>query len=140
MGDYFAHWLRTGEREGAVLPRIFYVNWFRKSDDGRWLWPGFGENSRVLKWVFGRCAGTSEAAESPLGLAPAPGALDVEGLGMADEDLEELFSVDPELWTRELDSIREHLAVFGDRLPPELWRQADLLEKRLKLQDVPPEG
>ncbi|MGA0334214.1 MAG: phosphoenolpyruvate carboxykinase (GTP) [Kiritimatiellia bacterium] len=132
MGDYFAHWLRMGEKAASQMPKIFYVNWFRKSEDGRWLWPGFGENSRVLKWIFERCEGTAEAVPTPLGLGPAPGSLDVEGLDVQPEDLEELLSVDQDLWRSELPSIREHLARFGDRLPPELIRQADALEARLQ--------
>ncbi len=80
MADYFGHWLKLGEREGAELPRIFYVNWFRKDADGKFLWPGFGENSRVLEWVFRRCDGEAEAVETPIGLLPAEGAIDTEGL------------------------------------------------------------
>lgn len=132
MGDYFAHWLSMGEKGGEKMPKIFYVNWFRKSEDGRWLWPGFGENSRVLKWIFERCAGNTDAVETPLGLTPAPGTLDIEGLGLFPEDLEELLSVDKDLWKSEIPSIREHLATFGDRLPDELRKQADALEARLK--------
>lgn len=132
MGDYFTHWLEMGEKGGDKMPKIFYVNWFRKSDDGRWLWPGFGENSRVLKWVFERCAGTAEATETALGLRPAPGALDVEGLDMLPEDLDELLSVENDLWLNEMSSIREHLTQFGDRLPDALLKQADALEVRLK--------
>jgi len=132
MGDYFAHWLRIGEKGGEALPGVFYVNWFRKSDDGRWLWPGFGENSRVLKWIFQRCEGTAEAVPTPLGLTPAEGELDVEGLDLPEEDLEELLSVDKELWLNEMTSIREHLATFGEQLPDALRKQADELEARLK--------
>ena len=80
MADYFAHWLKVGEREGAQLPRVFYVNWFRKDADGKFLWPGFGENSRVLEWVFRRCEGEGEAVETPIGLLPAEGEIDTEGL------------------------------------------------------------
>ncbi|MDF3130229.1 phosphoenolpyruvate carboxykinase (GTP) [Kiritimatiellaeota bacterium B1221] len=132
MGDYFAHWIKMGEKGGDKMPKIFYVNWFRKSDDGRWLWPGFGENSRVLKWVFERCEGTAEAVPNALGLTAAPGSLDVENLDMLPEDLEELLSVDKALWLSEMPSIREHLAKFGDRLPAALLKQADALEARLK--------
>jgi phosphoenolpyruvate carboxykinase (GTP) len=132
MGDYFAHWLKIGEQGGERMPRVFYVNWFRKSDDGRWLWPGFGENSRVLKWIFERCEGGTGAVETPLGLTPAPGSLDLTGLDLPEEDLEELLSVDRDLWLSEMASIREHLAAFGDRLPAELQKQADALEARLQ--------
>jgi phosphoenolpyruvate carboxykinase (GTP) len=131
MADYFAHWLEIGRREGAVLPRIFYVNWFRKDAGGRWLWPGFGENSRVLAWVFGRCAGTADAVETPIGLLPTADALDVEGLDVSAEDLAELLRVDPAEWRDELPAIHEHFAQFGDKLPAELRAQLSALEERL---------
>ena len=131
MGDYFAHWLKIGEREGAQLPRVFYVNWFRKDDDGRWLWPGFGDNSRVLKWVFERCAGTGAGVETPIGILPTPDALDTDGLDIDAADLAELLKVDPEEWKAELPSVREHLATFGDRLPAAIAAQVDALEARL---------
>ena len=91
MADYFAHWLKAGQREGAELPRIFYVNWFRKDADGKFLWPGFGENSRVLEWVFRRCEGTAEAVETPIGLLPAEGAINTEGLNVTAEAMAELL-------------------------------------------------
>jgi phosphoenolpyruvate carboxykinase (GTP) len=131
MGDYFAHWLRTGEHEGARLPRIFYVNWFRKDADGRFLWPGFGDNSRVLKWVFDRIEGATGAVETPIGRLPEPGALDVSGLDLAEGALDELLSVDIEGWRQELPLIEEHYAKFGDRLPADLREQLDELERRL---------
>jgi phosphoenolpyruvate carboxykinase (GTP) len=131
MGDYFAHWLEIGRREGAQLPKIFYVNWFRKDEDGRWLWPGYGENSRVLAWVFGRVAGTADARETPIGRVPTEDALPSDGLDVSDEDLAELLRVDAEEWRREIKPIRDHLAQFGDKLPPELAAQVDALEERL---------
>ncbi|HEU4701697.1 MAG TPA: phosphoenolpyruvate carboxykinase (GTP), partial [Conexibacter sp.] len=131
MGDYIAHWLKIGRREGAVLPKIFYVNWFRKDANGKWLWPGFGENSRVLAWIFGRCDGTAEAVETPIGLLPAEGALPLEGLDIPSEDLTELLRVTPEDWKAELPSLREHLARFGEKLPAEMTAQLDALESRL---------
>jgi phosphoenolpyruvate carboxykinase (GTP) len=131
MGDYFSHWLEIGRREGAQLPKIFYVNWFRKDDDGRWLWPGYGENSRVLAWVFGRVAGTADAQETPIGLLPTDDALPTDGLDISTEDLATLLRVDAEEWKAEIPSIREHYAKFGDKLPPELAAQVDALEKRL---------
>ena len=131
MGDYFAHWLEIGRREGAQLPKIFYVNWFRKADDGHWLWPGYGENSRVLAWVFGRVAGTADARETPIGYLPTEDALPTEGLDIPDEDLAELVRVNVEEWKAEIPSIREHYAAFGDKLPPELAKQVDALEERL---------
>jgi phosphoenolpyruvate carboxykinase (GTP) len=131
MGDYFTHWLEVGRREGAQLPKIFYVNWFRKADDGHWLWPGYGENSRVLAWVFGRVAGTADARETPIGNLPTEDALPTDGLDIPDEDLAALLQVDTEEWKAELPSIREHYAKFGDKLPPELAAQVDALEERL---------
>jgi phosphoenolpyruvate carboxykinase (GTP) len=131
MGDYMRHWLEIGRREGAQLPKVFYVNWFRKDEDGRWLWPGFGENSRVLKWVFERCAGTGEAVETPIGLLPTEDALDVSGLDLQPGDLAKLLQVDAAEWKAELPSIREHLDKFGDRLPAEMREQLEKLEARL---------
>jgi phosphoenolpyruvate carboxykinase (GTP) len=131
MGDYFAHWLEISRREGARLPKIFYVNWFRKDDQGNWLWPGYGENSRVLAWVFGRVAGTAEARETPIGSIPTDDALPTDGLDIGADQLEELMRVDTEEWKAELPSIREHYAKFGDKLPPELAAQVDALEERL---------
>jgi phosphoenolpyruvate carboxykinase (GTP) len=131
MGDYFAHWLKMGERSGAKLPKIFMVNWFRKDDDGRFLWPGFGENSRVLAWVFRRCDGEADAVDTPTGRLPAEGSLDVSGLGLSPEALAELLSVNPEDWKAQLAQVREHYATFGDKLPPALAGQLDALEQRL---------
>jgi phosphoenolpyruvate carboxykinase (GTP) len=131
MGDYFAHWLRIGEREGARLPRVFYVNWFRKDADGNFLWPGFGENSRVLEWVFRRCAGAAEAEETPIGLVPAPGSLNTEGLDVSEAEMAELVKVEPEEWRVELPAIHQHFARFGKHLPDELHEQLADLERRL---------
>jgi phosphoenolpyruvate carboxykinase (GTP) len=132
MGDFFAHWLEQGRREGANLPRIFYVNWFRKDlESGKFLWPGYGENARVLEWVFRRCDDATEAAETPIGLVPTVEALDIEGLDISREDVEELLHVDPEEWKPEIEPIREFFAKFGDKLPAELTRQLDALESRL---------
>ena len=118
MADYWAHWLSFRDRmDEAKLPRIFYVNWFRKAADGRFLWPGFGENSRVLEWVFERCAGRGEAVETPIGYVPAPGAIDTEGLEVSSEDMDELLRVDREEWRAEVPVIGEYFAQFGDRLP-----------------------
>ncbi len=131
MGDYMAHWLKLGRTPGAQLPKVFYVNWFRKDADGKWLWPGFGENSRVLAWVFARCAGTADAVETPIGLLPAEGALPLDGLDIRAADLAELLRVDAEEWKAELPSLREHLDVFGDKLPAEMRAQLEALEARL---------
>jgi phosphoenolpyruvate carboxykinase (GTP) len=131
MGDYFGHWLSLAEREGARLPRIYYVNWFRKDAEGRFLWPGYGENSRVLEWIFRRCAGEAEAEETPIGLVPAPGALDTEGLDVSAAEVAELLRVDPEEWKVELPAIHQHFARFGEHLPQELHEQLAELERRL---------
>jgi len=132
MGDYFAHWLAIGNREGADLPRIFYVNWFRKDEDGRFLWPGFGENSRVLKWIFERCAGTAGADDTAIGRTPTAGSLDVEGLKLDGEQLADLLRVDEAGWRAELPLIEVHFAQFGDRLPAALRAQLDSLTERLR--------
>jgi phosphoenolpyruvate carboxykinase (GTP) len=131
MADYLAHWLKTGEREGAQLPRIFYVNWFRKDADGKFLWPGFGENSRVLEWVFRRCEGSAEAVESAIGLLPAEGAINTEGLNVDAAAMRELLSVDENLVREQLPQVKEHFAQFGDKLPAALGEQLADLERRL---------
>ena len=135
MGDYFAHWLQTGRREGAELPKIFMVNWFRKDAKGNFLWPGFGENSRVLAWVFERCDDQAGARETPMGLVPSDDALDTSGLDLSPEALSELLSVDPAEWRDQLPRLREHFAMFGDKLPDELARQLEALEERLGAAD-----
>jgi phosphoenolpyruvate carboxykinase (GTP) len=132
MGDYFAYWLAVGrEHDASKLPRIFQVNWFRKGPDGRFLWPGFGENSRVLEWVFRRCENRAEAIDTPIGRIPAATSINVRGLKVPPEDLDELLRVDPAEWRDELDSIREHLSMFGAALPDELHRQLEALAARL---------
>ncbi|MBA3357962.1 MAG: phosphoenolpyruvate carboxykinase (GTP) [Thermoleophilaceae bacterium] len=132
MAHYMRHWLEVGRREGAQLPRLFYVNWFRKDEKGtRFLWPGFGENSRVLEWVFRRCDGAVEADESPLGLVPRQGDLRTDGLDISDEDLAAVLDAPVEELRQQLPQMREHLATFGDDLPDELSAQMDALEKRL---------
>jgi phosphoenolpyruvate carboxykinase (GTP) len=131
MGDYFAHWLKVGAHEGAKLPKIFYVNWFRKGADGTFLWPGYGENSRVLKWVFERCDGKAEAQETPIGLLPTKKALDLKGLKISDTALDELLKVDVQGWKKELPSIREHFAKFDKKLPKGLQDELASLENRL---------
>ena len=131
MGDYFAHWLKMGEKGGAKMPKIFYVNWFRKSPEGKFMWPGYAENSRVLKWIFERCNGTAEAVDTPIGKLPAEGSLDVNGLDVAPETMKALNAVDAEGWKAELPMIREHFATFGDDLPSALKEQLAALERRL---------
>ena len=132
MADYWSHWLKIGQREGANLPSIYYVNWFRKDNDGHFMWPGFGENSRVLKWVFERCLGTAEALETPIGNVPTMDAVDFDDLDLSEEDKAELLRVDVDGWLQEIPLIREYYASFGNRTPEALIRQVDLLEARLK--------
>jgi len=131
MGDYFAHWLQMGDRLGDKAPRIFYVNWFRKKPDGRWLWPGYGENSRVLAWMCARVDGKAGAVETPIGLLPRPEDLDLRGLDVPPEDLRELLRVDVDAWRAETPDIERHFAQFGDRLPQRLREQLRQLQARL---------
>ncbi len=133
MGDYFAHWLQMGKStDASKLPKIFYVNWFRKDADGGWLWPGFGENSRVLKWIVERVTGKVEAVETPIGYLPATGGIDTDGLDVTEEQMAELLNVDVEEWLNEIGSIREHYARFGERLPAVLSEELAALEARLR--------
>jgi phosphoenolpyruvate carboxykinase (GTP) len=137
MGDYLGQWLHIGaSADPAKLPRLYYVNWFRKSAEGRWLWPGFGENSRVLAWIFDRVAGTAKAMETSVGLVPADGGIDVDGLDVAPADMAELLRVDAEEWRHEVPSIEEHYAHLGERLPVELRDELNALEKRLSSEKV----
>ncbi|NOY59454.1 MAG: phosphoenolpyruvate carboxykinase (GTP) [Calditrichaeota bacterium] len=132
MGDYFSHWLSIeGRTTPDKLPKIFYVNWFRKDAEGNWLWPGYGENSRVLKWVFERCNGSGNAVETPIGNVPALDAVDRTGLDISDQEMAALLTVDPELWLKEVESIREHYKTFGDKLPQGLKDELSSLEDRL---------
>ena len=114
------------------MPLVYYVNWFRKGADGKFLWPGFGENSRVLKWIFERCAGTADAVETPIGSLPTPGSLDLDGLNIEDDDLETLLRVERDGWLQELPLIRDYYAQFGDRMPQELSSLVDHLEESLQ--------
>ena len=132
MADYWSHWIRIGERAGAKLPRIYLVNWFRKSADGDFLWPGFGDNSRVLKWIFERCEGTAKAQETAIGNLPLAEDLDLSGLDIDPDDLRTLLSVDRGGWLEELPLIREYYAGFGARLPAQLAARIDQLETRLR--------
>jgi phosphoenolpyruvate carboxykinase (GTP) len=133
MADYWGHWLSIGKREGAVLPKVFYVNWFRKSSGGDFLWPGFGENGRVLKWIFERCEGTAKAVETPIGNLPAAGALDLTGLGeVSRDDLSELLHVDVEGWLAELPLISEYYDRFGSHLPGALRDELRGMRERLE--------
>jgi phosphoenolpyruvate carboxykinase (GTP) len=114
------------------LPKIFYVNWFKKSDDGRWLWPGYGENSRVLEWIFERCAGTADAVETPIGFLPGLNGINTDGLNVSEADMAELLAVRTDEWRTEVPLIREHFAKFGSHLPAALSFEVDELERRLK--------
>ncbi|MDD3822795.1 MAG: phosphoenolpyruvate carboxykinase (GTP) [Sphaerochaetaceae bacterium] len=133
MGDYFKHWINIGKtHDQSKLPKIFYVNWFRKTDSGKWLWPGFGENSRVLKWVFEACAGTAKSQDTAIGIMPTADAID-RPAGVSEEDMKELLCVDREGWLKEVADIREnHYPKFGDKLPAELAHMLDVMEKNLK--------
>ena len=139
VGDYLQHWLDIGTKvEPEKLPRLYYVNWFRKDNDGRWLWPGFGENSRVLKWIFERVSGEGKAVETPIGNLLSPDAIDTEGLDVSEADMKELTTVHKEEWLREVESIKEHYAKMDDpagKLPKEMYNQLEALEKRLKEQN-----
>ncbi|CAO5246476.1 phosphoenolpyruvate carboxykinase (GTP) [Frankia sp. AgKG'84/4] len=132
MADYFAHWLSIGEKsDQAKLPKIYYVNWFRKSAEGKFLWPGFGDNSRVLAWIVGRLEGEAEGVETPLGVLPTKAALPTAGLDITDADLDALLTVDVEVWKQEAELIPEHYQTFGDRLPAALWAEHEALISRL---------
>jgi phosphoenolpyruvate carboxykinase (GTP) len=131
MGDYFAHWLRIGERDGAKLPKIYFVNWFRKDQNGKFVWPGFGDNSRVLKWISDRLDGKVEAKETAIGYVPAKGTLDISGLKISDEAMDLLTTVDLDVWAEEANLIPGHYEKFGERLPQRLWDEYAALVERL---------
>jgi phosphoenolpyruvate carboxykinase (GTP) len=134
MADYFAHWLKIGRRDGAQLPKIFYVNWFRKDADGKFMWPGYGENSRVLAWVFRRCDDAAETVETEIGLVPAAGGIDTDGLDVSDETMAKLLEVDVDGWNQQLAQMHEHYAKFGDKLPQELHDELATLERHLGVE------
>jgi phosphoenolpyruvate carboxykinase (GTP) len=131
MDDYFGHWLAMGREHPHRMPRIFLVNWFRKDADGRFIWPGFGDNGRVLEWIFRRCDGEGQTVETPIGLVPAEGGLDIEGLDISAEEVGELLKVDPELLREQVPQVEAHLARFGEGLPDEIKRQLEALKERL---------
>ncbi len=133
MADYFNHWLRLGRHSHAKkLPRIYYVNWFRKDENGKFVWPGFGDNSRVLKWIVGRLEGSADATDTPIGRVPTKASLDTSGLDLSDDQLDLLLSVDPEVWQEEAALIPPDYEKFGDRLPQELWDEYQALVDRLE--------
>ena len=132
MGDYFAHWLSmAGKTDAAKLPRIYFVNWFRKGADGKFVWPGFGDNARVLKWIAERLDGKADAVDTPVGRTPDRASLDLSGLDLSDGDLSTLLDVDAEVWTEEAALIPAFYEKFGDRLPKALWAQHAALTQRL---------
>jgi phosphoenolpyruvate carboxykinase (GTP) len=132
MGDYWQHWLDMGDKPGANMPKVFYVNWFRKSPEGKWLWPGFGENARILKWVCERVDGKGDVTETAIGNLPTVDSLDLQGLDMPTEDLKQLLTVDNNEWLKVIPAMRDHFAKFDDKLPKELAGELDALEARLK--------
>ncbi|RAJ71640.1 phosphoenolpyruvate carboxykinase (GTP) [Streptomyces sp. Amel2xB2] len=132
MGDYFAHWVKVGKNaDQSKLPKIYYVNWFKKNQDGKFVWPGFGENSRVLKWVVQRLNGEAEGVETPIGVLPTKEALDRDGLAMTDAELDFVLDVDKDVWRDEASLVPEHLNTFGDHTPKELWDEYRALVERL---------
>jgi len=134
-GDYFKHWLEIGKSaDDNKLPKVYFVNWFRKDENGKFLWPGFGENSRVLTWLVGRIEGTKDAAETPIGLVPTPQALDLEGLDISKEDLAKVLAVNVEEWKREVALIEEWFAKIGEKTPTSLLDELDALKVRLGMQ------
>jgi len=132
MGDYFAHWLKLGEgADPAKLPRLYFVNWFRKDENGKFAWPGYGDNSRVLKWIVERLEGEADAVDTPIGRLPAPGALDVSGMSVTAKQMDLLLTVDPEVWREEAALIGPDYEKFGARLPAALWEELAALQDRL---------
>jgi len=132
VGDYFQHWVNVGkEADASKLPRIFYVNWFRRDEGGRFLWPGFGENSRVLKWVIERIEGRAAARETPIGYVPSEGALDLAGLAVPERDVASVLQVDPAEWQAEIPLIEEWFDKIGEKLPTGLRDELETLKRRL---------
>jgi phosphoenolpyruvate carboxykinase (GTP) len=132
MGDYFGHWITTGQYEGAKLPKIFYVNWFRKDENGKFLWPGYGENSRVLAYIFDRCNGEGETVDTVIGKVPAVSSINIDGLADMDEaKVAKALEVVNDDWKAEIALIEEHFARFGDHLPKELYTELNGLKERL---------
>jgi phosphoenolpyruvate carboxykinase (GTP) len=133
MGDYFAHWLKIGnKKDPAKLPRICYVNWFRTNEKGEFLWPGFGENSRVLKWIFERISGKQNSVETPVGVLPKEGSIDTSGLDITTETMEELITIDDKAWVKEVNELENYFKLFGNKLPAELTKELDNVKKRLR--------
>jgi len=132
MGDYFAHWISMAKKtDRKNLPKIYSVNWFRKSPEGKWMWPGYGENSRVLKWIVERIEGKASANETAIGFVPTAESLDVAGLKIDKNTLNDLLAVNKDNWKKEADSIEQHFKQFGDKLPSELTKELNDLRSRL---------
>ena len=136
MADYWQHWITMGKQDGAKMPGIYYVNWFRKDQEGGFIWPGFGENSRVLEWIFNRCEGTAEAVETPIGRLPTLDGLDFSGLDLSQDEIATLLKVDVEGWLSEIPLIEEYYKSFGDQVPSELWQELQLLKEQLETAKV----
>ena len=136
MADYWQHWITMGKQDGAKMPGIYYVNWFRKDQEGSFIWPGFGENSRVLEWIFNRCEGTAEAVETPIGRLPTLDGLDFSGLDLSQDEIATLLKVDVEGWLSEIPLIEEYYKSFGDQVPTELWQELQLLKEQLETAKV----
>ena len=134
MADYWSHWINTGQQQDVRLPKVYYVNWFRKDDDGQFIWPGFGENSRILKWIFERCEGTADAVETPIGNLPNVDGLDFSGLNLTDTQIAELLRVEVDGWLEEIPLIEDYYATYGNHVPEELHKE--LIELKQRLEDA----
>ena len=133
MADYFSHWLSFAENNSEEnLPKIFQVNWFKKSSDGKFLWPGFAENIRVLDWIIGRLEGSNQGQESLVGTVPRAGELKTAGIDVDQSTLDELLEIDPEAWSKEVESIKEFFEEFGERMPKQLFEELEKLEARVR--------
>ncbi len=133
MGDYFAHWLSFSDRaKSELLPRVYYVNWFLKDSEGKFLWPGFGDNSRILKWIFERTSGAENGVKTPIGVVPAPGSLDTSGLAINEDQLKQLFQINREEWLKEVAGLKEYYKTFDRHLPKGIHDELTSLEERLK--------
>ena len=132
MADYWGHWINIGKKAGVKLPKIFYVNWFRKNDDGKFIWPGFGENSRILKWIFERCNGSGKAVETPIGNLPAIESLYLEGLKLSEHEISQLLRVEIDGWLAEIPLIQAYYESYSGRTPIELLDELAQLKERLE--------
>jgi len=131
MADYFAHWLEQSRNPSHILPKIYSVNWFKKSEDGTFLWPGFGENIRVLKWCFERCQNTASSLKTVVGLLPKQSEFDFDGLGLSDTAKDELFAIKKNEWLREAENLESYFAIFGKRMPQPLIQEVQNLKKAM---------